>query len=217
MSTDLDTAIAEADFETATEDICLRGSLNAKWEQAEVAAARAHDEYNTAIERGEATAPYAARRTEALAAFEAVDAELKAASIQFTLSGVEEAVWKATQLRHPPREGQQLDTYLGYNRDAARADLIRVALIDPVPDDQQWARLLKKMNAGQLERLYRAARKLNEEQDGQVPFSFAVSEVMRALGETSSAPEPSASAPDASGDGGPETPTTSSGTSSPAT
>jgi hypothetical protein len=215
--TDLDTALDEADFQTKTELICLKGSLNSEWEEAEVAAARAHDEFNGAVDRGESTAPYAARRAEALAAFEEVDARLKAASVAFTLSGVEEAIWKATQLRHPPREGQQLDAYLGYDRDAARPDLIRVALVDPMPDDATWARLLKKLNAGQLDRLYRAAKLLNEEQDGQVPFSFAVSEVMRALSETSSAPEPSASAPDASGDGGPETPTTSSGTSSPAT
>jgi hypothetical protein len=215
--TDLDTALDEADFQTKTELICLKGSLNSEWEEAEVAAARAHDEFNGAVDRGESTAPYAARRAEALAAFEEVDARLKAASVAFTLSGVEEAIWKATQLRHPPREGQQLDAYLGYDRDAARPDLIRVALVDPMPDDATWARLLKKLNAGQLDRLYRAAKLLNEEQDGQVPFSFAVSEVMRALSETSSAPEPSASAQSASGDGDPVQTTTSSGTSSPAT
>jgi hypothetical protein len=119
--TDLDTALDEADFQTKTELICLKGSLNSEWEEAEVAAARAHDEFNGAVDRGESTAPYAARRAEALAAFEEVDARLKAASVAFTLSGVEEAIWKATQLRHPPREGQQLDAYLGYDRDAARA------------------------------------------------------------------------------------------------
>lgn len=197
--TSLDEALDGADFATATERICLKGSLISKWETAEYAAAEAQDALTEATEKGQAPAPYVAARDEALAAFQAVQEAVEAASVTFTLTGVSEAVWKATKLRHPPRPDVVLDQMAGYNRDAGSGDLIRVALADPLPDDATWGRLLTRLNDSQFQRLLNTAVGLNEKADGSIPFSYAVSEMIRGSGETSNAPEPSGSAPESSG------------------
>jgi hypothetical protein len=211
MDMDLNSALDHADFATRQVPICLKGSLREEWEQAELAAANAHDALIAARSEHRPTAPLAVAEQEALEAFDDVDRRIQEASVTFTLTAVPEDVWRATKLKHPPREGYVLDQMAGFDKDAGGPDMVRLCLVDPVPDDATWARLLTKLNPAQFNRLLTTVAQLNEKDDGTIPFSYAVSEVIRSSGEKSSAPEPSESASESSGEAQPD------GTSSPAT
>lgn len=201
---DIEAALSAADFATDSTEICLKGSLVAQWERAELAVAHAHDAIVEAQEKGMPTAPLVGTREEALAAFEAIEKRMHEASVKFTLTGVDEAQWKAVLIANPPREGYQIDQMLGYDTSGkAGAGFIRLCLVEPQLTDDQWARLRTKLTDAQFAKLLTMATDLNRSNDGTIPFSSAVSEVIRASSETSTAPSSSESAPSASGDGAP--------------
>lgn len=213
---DIDAALDAADFATEDVPICLKGSLVAKWEAAEREVAQVQARFELAVKSKSSTAEVAAERLAALEHYQAVEAEMTAASITFTMTGVSEAAWKGVLLKHPPRSDYQLDQFFGYNTAAAPPELIRLTMLSPILSDQQWARLLAALNDAQFQRLLDAATRLNRGSDGTIPFSLAVSEAMSSSEETLTAPSSSESAPSDSG-GGPPLTEDSSGTSSPET
>lgn len=211
---DIDDALDQADFATQDEPICFKGSLIRKWEEAEMAVRVAQATFDIAVEQDVPTAQAAAERTEALAAFKAIEQEMLDASVTFTLTGVPEATWQSTLLKAPPREGNQIDAYMGYDTTKAPALFIKLCTVAPTMTDAQWEKAFDKMTDAQFHRLADAAITLNRGVDGRIPFSSAVSEVIRASGETSSQPAPSASAHEASGAGPRKAKAKASGTKS---
>jgi len=121
-----------------TVDICLRGDLQAEWEDlhrqlADAEAAAAKDKRlagNTAVRAiGEQIT--------------AVQDQMRADTIVFRMRALGRKGWDALLKQHPPRKDNNEDAQLGYNVDTFMEALIRTCTYSPDDlDDDTWRELL---------------------------------------------------------------------------
>lgn len=202
-STDLDAILDDADFATIDVSICLKRSLRDAFEEADSAALRAQAAFDDAAERKLPTGGPAVDRDEAFAKVEAIEAEMRAKSVTFTVTGISAADFMEVALKHPPQEDRQEDLMRGFHAPTFFPAIVRRCLTAPVMTNAQWERVLDTLTSGQFEQLAGAVMKLNRDDSGRIPFSYAASVVNRSSGETSNAPSDSESPSGGSGDGSP--------------
>lgn len=121
-------AIQPKRLEESTE-IVLAGDLLAQWEtaQAELEASRDKDMSGNRLADG------LSAKTRKLAQKVAdLEKQIEAQAIKITFRAMMPAQWRALCDTHPPRKGDKLDAYAGYNRDAVLDDAVRDCMIDPV-------------------------------------------------------------------------------------
>ncbi|MFG2046133.1 hypothetical protein ACGFIW_01715 [Micromonospora sp. NPDC048935] len=177
-----------------TVDICLRGDLQAEWEDlhrqlADAEAAAAKDKRLAGDHRAR----------EIGAQITAVQDQMRADTIVFRMRALHRKAWDALLKQHPPRKDNEEDAKLGYNVEAFMEALIRSCTYSPDDlDDDTWRELLGD-NDDERARLEKAGEpvedgKLTEWQFAQlqntalhlcirkvdVPNSFAVSQLIRA-------------------------------------
>lgn len=200
---ELDEILDDADFATLQVPICLKGSLRAQFEDADLAAAEAQAVFDDAVERNLPTAGPAVDRDAALEKVTALEERMKAASVTFTITGISTSEYNGIAIKHPPREDYPGDIGRGYNPTTFFPEIVRTCTIAPVMTNAQWDKVMNRLTDRQFDLLAGAVIKLNREDTGQIPFSYAASVATRSSGETSKSPSDSASASDASGDGNP--------------
>ncbi|MCG5464232.1 hypothetical protein MED01_002397 [Micromonospora sp. MED01] len=159
-----------------TVDICLRGDLQAEWED---------------LHRQLADAELAAAKDKRLAGdkrardigeqITAVQDQMRADTIVFRMRGLGRKRWDRLMKEHPPRKDNDEDTQLGYNADTFMEALIRACTYSPDDlDDDTWAELLGddkadgKLTEWQFAQLQNTALALNVRKV-DVPNSFAAS------------------------------------------
>ncbi|MEV5211327.1 hypothetical protein AB0K35_28025 [Micromonospora sp. NPDC053740] len=121
-----------------TVDICLRGDLQAEWEDlhrqladAEVAAAK-----DKRLNSTGAVQAIADQIT-------AVQDQMRADTIVFRMRALGRKGWDALLKQHPPRKDNNEDAQLGYNVDTFMEALIRTCTYSPDDlDDETWRELL---------------------------------------------------------------------------
>lgn len=138
-------------------EICLRPDL-----------VEAFHEANDALQEAVANGMKGARvnskpkaQTEAAEMVRAIEEEIEANSATFRFRGLPKDEWRALCDNHPPRKGNELDQYVGYDRDAVLDDAVRASLIDPVFDDESWAELVKVISSGEWDELRTATNQAN--------------------------------------------------------
>lgn len=108
---------------------------------------------------------------------QAIEAEIEANSITFTFEAMPNSKYRDLCDKHPPRDGNQMDQYVGYDREAVEDDLVRACLIDPVFDDESWAQFLAVCNPSEWKELRETVAAVNRAVTA-VPKSRLASQIL---------------------------------------
>jgi hypothetical protein len=172
---DIDDLLAAARLPETTVPVCLRGDLAAEVEELERQLATQEAIPRVSIADGGQARATAERIAE-------LQAEMDKFTRQFRLRAMDRHRWTAFILKHPPRQGDEADVRMGYNRDTLLPELVRTCLVDPVLTDDQWAKLDAVLSDAQFDSLATAAWGINR-RDVSVPFSPTASRILRSAPE----------------------------------
>lgn len=172
---------------TKSTQICLRPDLIQAWEEANevLVASRAQDTTGE-MRMADRTSPSAASKKAAKRVKELED-EIEANAITFTFRALPKDEWRALCEQHPPRKGNQIDQFLGHDKDAVEDAAVRKCMIDPVFDDASWGELLAVCNPSEWNELRETVREVNGSVTN-LPKSQLASQVLAKRGATSKQP-----------------------------
>lgn len=161
---DLSALLDAARLPERTVELCLRGDLQADWEdlQQQLAAAQ-----RDAAPRSLSDPPAGEEIEERI---REVEAAMAGAVLTVRLRAQNRKTFKDMALKHPPREGDQRDKLYGFNVEAFNAELIRISCVEPEFDEEKWERLTEVLTPGQYQMLADTCEVLNHSQV-DVPFS----------------------------------------------
>ena len=145
-------------------DICLRGELVAEFEAADAALTEALRRPGDSKE-GSGTA-------ELLQRIEAIQAEMRDSTYTFRIRALDRLAFRDLQNAHPPRDGDEPDETVGFNRSTFFTALLIATTYDPVLTAEEWEELLTKLTERQYGDLTDAAWFSNRDAVS-VPFSKA--------------------------------------------
>lgn len=117
-----------------------------------------------------------------------LEAEIDATAITFRFRAMPKDDWQALCADFPPREGDVMDSYAGYNREAVQDAAVRRCLIDPVFDEASWADLMKVMNPSEWSELREAVTRVNRSVVDP-PKSLLASRILSKSASDSAQPE----------------------------
>lgn len=161
-----------------TEEICLRGDLQAKFEDLE-----------RQLEKAKASNADSLAGTGAIARqIEEVRQEMEEHSVIFRLRALRRTDWKDFIAEHPPRRNEdgslhEHDRNIGVNIETMFPALIRISTVEPELDEEDWTLLLDEaLTDNQFDTLWNAAWGLNR-RDVDIPFSRAASRILSSVSE----------------------------------
>lgn len=176
MSTDLDSALANAKLPERTIELCLRGDLVAEHEdlerQLDVEAAKPD-------ENSLAGNPRVLELREQL---DGLVEQMQQSSVVLRVRALSNRAWHALVNDHEPRKDNALDAVYGFNLETLAPELVRRCLV-PKLDDDHWERLYAVLSNGQFEQLFLAAHGASRGRV-DVPKLFIASEALRKLNAT---------------------------------
>lgn len=163
-------------------ELCLDLTKRAEWErlETELTAARKDPSIDQRLSGGPITD--LARR------LSAIEAEMAAATVVFTLTALTHREWDQLKTEHPPRKDDEGDKALGFNEATIFDDLIPRAVVSVEGPDgvevewspEKWGPLADEMTNAQYEDFKRAAFVLNVgEAVARLPKSLGASLVMQ--------------------------------------
>lgn len=151
--------------------IILAPKLLDEWQERQEALSEqiAKDAASPRLGKGKASAK-TTKLAKELEEFEA--GPLSAAAVWFRFRAVSKDVYRAICAKRPPRPGDQIDTYMGFNREAVDDDLIKMSLYDPVfadctrkgcehDDCGTWQQFTEKVNPGEWAELEKTCQEAN--------------------------------------------------------
>lgn len=169
-------------------DICLRPDLITAWEDAGDALVEAQAEDSTGGEGRMADRKGPSPKTRRAAKkVQDLETEIKANAITFTFRALPKDKWRELCEQHPPRKGNNIDQYLGHDKNAVEDAAIRLCMIDPVFDDAAWGEFLAVCNPGEWGELREAVREVNGSVTN-LPKSQLASQILAKRGPTSKQP-----------------------------
>lgn len=165
--------------------LCLRPDLLDEWETAceELAEAQSRDGAGARLASG---TPKATR----LKAERVKDLEQQIAetAVWFEMQALPKDEWAALTEKHPPRDDNSVDLWVGYNRAAVEDAAVRPCMVNPVFDDASWADFVKVCNPGEWAALVEVVRSVNRAVT-EPPKSGAAASVLTRLAATSKSPK----------------------------
>lgn len=174
---ELDAMLKAAKQPEKTVEVCLRGDLQADWEQLdrELSELRTKSAATLAGDPAEGTLADRIR---------ALEAEMTESTLHLRLRALRRKPWLALLEAHPAREGNDLDKVYNLNVDEFFPALVGKSVVDPVFTPEQLDALLDSITSRQYDVLTEAAWNLNRA-DVSVPFSYTASRITPNSGETS--------------------------------
>lgn len=164
---DLAALLSAAKLPERTVDLCLRGDLQAEWEMLH----RDLEEARLAAKTG---ASLAGEQTAEITAIEeslrAVEDTMAGSILTLRFRALNRNEFKSLGVAHPPRSEDKRDNLFGFNVETFNAALIRLCLVEPELDDEQWTQLLDVLTPGQYRECADTCEVLNHSQV-DVPFS----------------------------------------------
>jgi hypothetical protein len=158
-----------------TVELCLASDLFEEWGavQDELVASRQRDTSGNRLADGES-----AKSRELAQKVKDVEARIAEHTIEVRLRAMSKDQWRALCDTYPPRKGDQLDAYAGYNRSAVLDDAVRKCMVDPVfadcvdEDDEPrddcdhtecgtWQQFESTLNPGEWQALVDTANSVN--------------------------------------------------------
>lgn len=168
---DINEALAGAKLPEKTVPICLRGDLQADFEQLEKRLDEAMRGRGDSLAAGSTVNQLAEQ-------IESLRAEMEAQTVVFRMRAVPRRQWTALVAAHPPRDDNNVDRSLSVNESTFTAALIEACTVDPTLTSEQWTTLLdEQLTEFQYNKLFNAAWSLNA-RDVDVPFSHAASTIL---------------------------------------
>lgn len=166
--------LAAAKLPEKTVPICLRGDLQAEFEELERQLSEAEKKAGDSLAGSGARA--IAQKIEALRE------QMLEHTVEFRLRAMPRPKWKAFVAEHPPRKAEdgsvdERDKWMGINTDTFFDVLVRASIVDPQLDDDDWATLDANLTDRQFDQLSDAAWGLNR-REVDVPFSRAASKIL---------------------------------------
>lgn len=173
---------------TKSTQICLRPDLIEAWEKADDALTEARAKDFTPGEGRMADRREESADTKKLAKkVQALEAEILDHAITFKFQALPKDKWQALCEQHPPRKDNNVDQFVGHNREAVEEAAVRECMIDPVFDDASWAELMAVCNPSEWSELRQAVREVNGSVT-DLPKSRQASQVLAKRGPTSKQP-----------------------------
>jgi hypothetical protein len=119
-----------------------------------------------------------------------LEREIEKFAITFRFRAMSKDEYRALCDSHPPRQGDQVDQFTGYNRDAVLDAMVRACLYDPVFDDAAWAEFVSVCNPSEWDELRDTVNSVNR---GVVdaPKSVLASRILTKRGSASGRHAPS--------------------------
>jgi hypothetical protein len=167
--------IAAAKLPERTVDICLRGDLQAEWEDLDrqLREAYGREQMDKRLNSGGESRELARR-------IEALQDEMRDHTIVFRMRALSRKAWGELVKQHPARKDHPDDDLLGYNPETFFVDVIRKCIYSPDDlDDAAWDHLLDEViTEHQWVSLQNAVMALNVRKV-DVPNSRAASRLLR--------------------------------------
>jgi hypothetical protein len=216
---DLDALLGEDSRPERVVNLCLRGHLQAEWDQlkAQYDAGPGDDDQAMMHER--------ARKQRIAEQLGDIERRMRAGTIRVRLRALprrrvpgmpaEQVVWEELLASHPPRKDghgkvDQRDAAAGVNVETFFDALVRASIVEPALTDEQWQKLDAKLSSAQFDQLSTSAWNLNRS-GVDVPFSPAVSTMRKLAAESrrrNGSASPSADSTDGNHESSPPTSTT---------
>lgn len=159
----------------------MRGDLAAECEQLE----RRLAELELGRNQPGASLAGSLEATEVAGRMEAIRAEMSESIVEFRLRALPSKrsrnqklpTWDQLKDAHPPREGNKKDAESGVDMDAFNEQLLRLSIVDPELDDNDWDNLLEVLTDGTFTLLIGNCYGVNQS-DVEVPFSYAALRIL---------------------------------------
>lgn len=193
---DIDALLAEASLPERTVALCLRGDLQAEWEdlQRQLDVARRAKQIDTdSLGDIDPTHALAERVGDLEQRMAAATLTLRLRALPQYAAKPEAVTWARLWKQHPLGEdAEERDRTLGINTATFFPALVKACTVSPTMTEARWDALLGKLSDGQYSLLTTAAWVLNRG-DVDVPFSFAASQIRASSGNGSRQPPASES------------------------
>jgi hypothetical protein len=170
---DIDAWLSQGSRPEADVPICLVGDLAARYQAAAEELVQVAADPNRSIED--------ARTTELAAELDELQRKMEGATRIFRMRALPPEDYLDLQVKHPPREGNEVDQRLGCNRSTFLPVLVKACTVTPELTDEQWDALLSKLSSRQWDELWVTAQQLNRE-DVRPPKSLGISAQMQTSG-----------------------------------
>lgn len=181
---DIEDILAGAELPQKTIELCLKGNLQAEFEDLERQLAAAEDDEGDTLAGG-------ARVRDLAEQIEAVRQKMAAHTTVFRFGGLGEHAYSDLLAEHPPTAEQKEDG-ASLNGETFPTALIAACALDPKMTPEQADRLRRKITHVQWEDLFNTALACNR-QRVNVPFSLSASAIRARYEPKSSPPERGAS------------------------
>jgi hypothetical protein len=164
---DIEQIIAGARRPETTVPLCMRGDLQAVWEQLD----RDFDTADKAITDEVTNGGSPVLAVKIAKQMAELEREMRDSTVIFTLRGLSRTRWKEMAAAHPPIEGVDEGEV---NEESFVTEMIAECCVEPVMTVDQAGRLRDQVTDGQWQELATASWQLNKSMIG-VPFSLAAS------------------------------------------
>jgi hypothetical protein len=181
---DIDAIIDAAQLAERTLALCLRGDLQARFEELEREFEAANEARGDSVASGATSLASGGRARELAEEMEALRVQMRASTITVVLRAMPRKKWQALCEQHPPRQdddGKLLveDRASGVNNDTFWEPAIRGCWVSPVLTPARMKRLLDEaLSNRQYDLLATAVYAVNNS-DVDIPFSPAASRLIR--------------------------------------
>jgi hypothetical protein len=147
---DLDGLIGAARLPERTYQLCLRGDLQAAYEQAQRDAAAVGAKDSLAATEASAAVVLAGLRE-----------QMREATVTLTMRALPRRQWQELLHQHPARPDDHFDMLAQYNRDTFFPAAIKACIVDPSMSDGQWEQMQHVITDGQFGALHEIVVALN--------------------------------------------------------
>lgn len=173
MTVDLDALLAQARLPERTVALCLRGDLQAKFEELERQLTATQAKPGEKMTDGGQARKLAEQ-------METLRGEMADSTVTFTLRALSRSRWAALMAEHPAPD----DSNMAVDLDALYPALVRECIVEPEMTGERWKKLDGLLTSGQFEELSDAAMALCR-RPVDVPFSPAASRMLATSEQTS--------------------------------
>lgn len=184
MPLDIDDVIARAKLPEKTLPLCLRGDLQAEWEDLE---RQLKTEQDSTDDDSLAGNPKVLELADKMGA---LGKQMVASEVVFRFRGLDAKKYSDLLLKNKAPEGEETPENLNWT--TWPTALIAAAAIDPPMTYEKAEELSQKVTARQWDDLYTTAQAVNTDKIS-VPFSYAASAIRASTGPSSKQPAPGVS------------------------
>jgi len=169
-SKDLKALIASAKLPEKTVLLCLRGDLQAEWEEADRQLIAMRAKKSNTLAGNPEEAPLAER-------IKQLEQEMAESTVTLRFRALRRTAWLEMLAMFPPRKDNAADKSMGMNGPAFFKALIPASLVSPEIEGDDLAELLDAITDAQYAQIENTVWALNR-QDVSVPFSYTASQTI---------------------------------------